>query len=106
METTQDALKKLDKKQCLILNAPSIDCLMCGIADARISTTGCIKLTYTDGVTHEAKASKAILETPVVDHSLFAWVSWVQEALKKEKIVPFDLNQKGRNDGTSDINSK
>lgn len=76
---TRIALAKLDSGHCFILSAPRIDHAICGVSDARISAGGEIKLVYEGGIVHRAPASDDILDTAIGDHSLFRWVSCVQE---------------------------
>jgi len=76
--TTREALRQLPSGHCFVLSAPVIEHMMCGVADARISDSGEIKLVYTDGTEERATASDEILDTNLDDHSLLRWVGHVQ----------------------------
>ena len=82
---TCEALKNLPSGGCYILSAPMFEMNMCGVADARISHDGRVKLTYIDGYEEIGRASDEILGTCMDDHNLFAWVSCVQGQRAKEE---------------------
>jgi len=76
--TTREALAKLPDGHCFVLSAPRVELLICGVVDARIATTGEIRLVYEDGTEERAMASNDILDTDMSEHSLIRWVGHVQ----------------------------
>lgn len=77
--TTAESIGKLQPGACYILSAPKVQMILTGVADARISHDGRIRLTYEDGTVELGRASQKILDTDMDDHSLFEWVTCVQE---------------------------
>lgn len=73
-----ERLNRLNGTECLVLSAPTIECAMTAVVDARINRDGIIKLTYSDGTEEKAKANKQILSKDVDNQSLLEWVSCVQ----------------------------
>lgn len=76
---TLDALRDLPPGQCYILSAPRFEMVMTGVADARISKEGVIRLVYSDGFVERGLASDDILSTDMDNHSLLTWTGCVQD---------------------------
>lgn len=81
--TTSDAISKLQPGECYILNAPMVQMVLTGVADARISHDGILRLIYEDGTEERGRASQKILDTDMDDHSMFEWVGCVQAQRQK-----------------------